>query len=143
METAIVNGALLVSKGLLSSAIYDIYGLIKKSASNSYCYKLIEQLDIEADIEVVEALIEDVEQNGKTKIHSIQTCMKHIQTLLEKIKIELENIHLKTIDGHYQNYYSYWSSSPNYNENVTNLKTHKAQLNKRLDTFVKILSINM
>ncbi len=138
METAIVTGATIVGRGLLSGAISDLYSTIKKKTCNAYFSKIIEELDIKVDIEIIEALLSDVK--NKEKCHTIDVCISHIHELIKKIKAEIESIDLKIIDQHYTYFYN---KSPNFNNNIKNLTKLKDQLNKRVNTLIKVLSINL
>lgn len=148
METILLSGAAVIGQGLLTSAISDLYGTIKTSTKNSYFSKLIDELDIKVDLEIIEALMKDIEKKQKEnkdfiEKNVIDISMKHIHEIITKIKNEIEKVNLKIIDEHYSKYYFYSWSKTEYDINIKNIKFYKILLNKRVDTLFKILSTNL
>jgi len=142
METALVSGVALLGKGLLSGAISDLYKTLKDSKNNSKISRILEELDIQNDIEIIEALLKDIEHKNKQS-ESTNICIKQIHLLIKNIKIEIENINLKIVEQHYAKYYLYNWSPCSYEEHIENLKKFKSCLDKRLERLFNILSINL
>lgn len=146
----VIGGAALVGKSFLSKAISELYTDIKDSTKHIQFSKVIEELDIKYDMEVIEALLIDVEDRKKEDWNSVQVCIDQIHTAVTKIKEEIENINLKIIEQQYSNrlswkdpnYYLNWNTF-NYDENLNRLRKNKNTLDKRINTLIKVLSINL
>ena len=147
METAIIQGTSVLAQGLLINVITKLYSKIK-SEHNSHISKIIDELDLKIDIEITKALLEDIKMLDKNKYHVVQICIQHIYKILNSISEEIDNMNLKLIKQQY-NYtnnhnwpvYLWYYNSPNYESNKLNLKKYKDLLNKRVNTLIKILSI--
>ncbi len=141
MEAVLITGAGVVGKGILSSAISDLYRNIKDLTGNSTELKLIEKLDLKSDIEIIEALLKDIQEHKRDKCHVVQMCISQIHDLITKINKEIETVGMKIIDQHYAKYYFYNWVAPHYQEHLEKMQQYKILLNNKVDMLIKILSM--
>lgn len=141
METAILTGATLIGKGVLSKLIPELYDIIKNNTSSEFA-RAMKTVDIQSDVEIIEALLGDIEKHEKKDCNVVNVCVKHIHKHLEDIKMEIENMNIKLINQHYSKYYLSGWRNPNYQENLDNIKTIQDKLNKRVDILIKILNLD-
>lgn len=142
METLILSGSSILARGLISTLVSEIYTNIKDK-KNDKISNIIEELDIKTDMQIIEALVNDIKLYEKDKHNIIQICIQHIYEVINSIKEEISNMNLKLINYHYKasnSYYSYYFDEPNYEENKINLKRFKEILNMRVDKLIKISS---
>lgn len=146
METIFLSSVGIVSENLLGNAIKDIYTSFKTISSSSIAAsKLLYELDIKSDIEIVEALLIDVE---KLDLHSqtIKVCLKQIEDVVKKIKLEIDDMNNKLVVYHYnlkQQLSSKYSLGPCsfLEESVAHLKSFKDILHKRIDSLLKFINV--
>ena len=144
MEVALMNGAAVVGQGILMNAIGDVYKIIKKNSGNTEFSKIMNDLDIRFDMQIIEALLKDIDEHKKNNSHAVEICINDIHTCINDIKSEIESWQLKMIDQHYSKFYLYgWSSTQEYDTNVSKIKELKSRLNKRVDMVIKLLSMNL
>ncbi len=140
MESLILTGSSILARGLISSIASEIYNNVKDK-KNMKIFKIIQELDIEADIQLVESLINDIKLYEKDKHSVIQICIQHIYETINLIKEEITTMKVKLVKYHYEaslSYYSYYFCEPDYEENKLNLKKLKEILKMRLDSLAKI-----
>lgn len=143
METLLLNGATLIGKGIMSGAITDLYDTLKKSTNHVKYGKIVEELEIQKDIEIVEALLGDLKYTKLSK--AIEICVQHIHAVIKEIKDEIDKLNLKIVDHHYSSRASWFRlsswSPPNCDENIYTLQRLKRKLNGKIDMMIKILSV--
>lgn len=151
MELLLLNGAVVVGQGLIGSAISDLYTSLKRSPHHSEFSKLLRDLGIVDDLEIVEKLLVDV-TNFKTNMTAIDACTSQIREIVIEIKKEIDAVSFKFIEYQYSNhfaaaYYRYvaryiWNiGGPNYQENAKNLKKLSARLRERVNILIKLISM--
>jgi len=140
MESLILTGSSILARGLISSIASEIYNNVRDK-KNIKISKIIQELDIEADIQLVEALVNDIKLYEKDKHSVIQMCIQHIYETINSIKEEITIMKVKLVEYHYKaslSYYYYYFSEPNYEENKSNLTKLKGILKMRVDSLIKI-----
>ena len=152
MEILLLKGAVVVGQGMVGSAIGDLYTSIKRSSHHSEFSKLLRDLDIQYDLEIVEKLLHDV-SHFKTSLHVIETCTSQIREIVVDIKKEIDAVNLKFIEYQYSNryadkYYHYvaryiWNiGGPDYCTNSKRLKKLSARLRERVDILIKLIAMS-
>ena len=137
MEAVLFTGLLSVSKGFISHLIYDSYDLIKMTAqhNNPALREALNNMDLEANLKVIEALLEELSEKHNSKTVSI--CLDNVSVMLQKIKGEMDEIN-KEIKYNESKWFSSWRTV-NYENNIKNIIKHNAILEKRLDLLIKIM----
>ena len=100
--------------------------------------EILKSIDINNDIKIIRSLISEVEDKHFNST-TFNTSLNSVNEMLENINIEIKAIEKEIID-HKQKYFYNWRT-PNYEDNLKNLKKMKIILNERLDYFVKITQV--
>ena len=147
METVILTGLGIAGQGCavaLSGAIGELYTSLKTKCEHKHFQRICEELDVRGEIEIIEALFEDLKskKNHHHHHHAIEVCSRQIHELVTAIHGEVEAVNLKLIDEQYAKYYfGMWSPTTN-NQNVENLKSYTSQLIKKRDLLIKLLQVD-
>jgi Mg2+ and Co2+ transporter CorA len=62
MELLLLNGAAVVGQSLLGNVIKEAYDAIKKGHKHSYISSVLKEIDIQSDIEIIEAYLDDIKE---------------------------------------------------------------------------------
>ena len=136
MSATILVGT-AIGKGLLAGAIGDLYLFIKSSSYNEELEQVLQDLDIKAELDVVQALLEDVAHH--TECRAVKVSSDQVKESVDKIHNELKDIQ-QEFEYHKTRYFSNWRT-PSYKAFLRNLKKHRDVLRKRRELLISVLSI--
>ena len=139
MQSIIVNSLTVVSKELLCKLICDTYNLVQENNKFPKVQTVLSDLDIEADLKVIDALIKQVDFAEKEEgvFDVVDVALDNVKEIIELIKKELEII-LQVIEDHKTKYLADYRD-PAFNANLNNLVRHKIILDKRVDFMIKLI----
>lgn len=142
MEHLIISGLTMAGKELLCQLIYDTYHLVQTTTSkHPKVQAVLAQLDLEADLEVIKALVKEVEieEEKEGKIDAVDVALINVKKMIECIKKELEIIQIEVdLDG--ARYFTNWRV-PTFQRNLDNLVKHKTILDKRVQLLMDLLKL--
>lgn len=126
-----------IGKGLLANALGDLYLFIKSSSYNTHLEEVLEQLDIKAELDVVSALLDDIESRPecravKVASDKVREAVNYIHKQLREIQEELET--------HKTRYFYSWRS-PDYTRQIKNLQKGGILLQKRRELLFSVLGV--
>lgn len=138
META----AVIVTKSMFAHLIYDVYGIAKESAASYPALeKVLAELDLGADLKVIEALLKQLEQWDELKDdHPLSICLKQVEEMIQKIKKELSAVG-KSVKDHDQKWFSGWRYV-DCQHNLENIRKYKKTLDSRVQLMIQLMRIN-
>jgi hypothetical protein len=130
-----------LSNSLIKSSVQGSFDLIKNFVSYHHTpiKEVIDEFDLIAKLEIIEAVMKDIENE---KINDKQSITK----ALDNLRLVVENIHnlLQKIDniikGHEQKYFSKWRSLYYENE-ILELKRNIRLMDLRYSMFLEILKV--
>ncbi len=130
-----------LSHTVIKSSVQSSFDLIKNFVSYHYTpiKEVIDEFDLIAKLEIIEAVMKDIENE---KINDKQSIIKS----LDNLRLIVENIHnlLKKIDNiikdHEQKYFSKWRSLYYENE-ILELKRNIRLMDLRYNMFLEILKV--
>lgn len=100
--------------------------------------KDLEDLDLEKEVLVINAFIEELNEDYYIK-NSVKIALENLNSILIKINEEIETI--KTVvNDHNEKWFNTWRSF-DCGECINNIKQHYTILEKRMDMVIKLLSI--
>jgi hypothetical protein len=129
-----------LSQAIIKTSIRNTFNLISNIVRYNYTQinEIINEYDLIAKLEIIEALIKDIENENNEK--------KSISKSLDNLRIVIENIHnlLKKIDiiikQHNEKYFSKWRSL-NYEDDIYELKRNIKLMDIRYSMFLEILKV--
>ena len=136
MSTAVIVGS-VIGKGLLSSALGDLYLFIKSSAYNEQLEKVLQDLDIKAELDVVHAILDDL--GSHTECRVVKVSSDQVKESVDLVHSELKEIQAE-LEYHKSRYFYTWRT-PNYEKNINNLRKHRDILRKRRELLISVLSV--
>jgi len=125
----------LIGNGLLSGALGDLYLFIKGSIYNDLLEKVIKELDIKSELDIVQAILFDLSNYNENRI--IKVSSEQVKNTVNDIHHELKEIQ-KELEYHKTRYMCYWRT-PNYTDNLIRLKTFRDILRKRRELLISVL----
>ena len=137
LMTSII-GSTLTTQAIadVSQTIYSLlYGLLQNN--DPVLDKNLEEMDIKAQIKVIDSLLVTLEKNMCTK--PIELSLNQLHEIICHIREDL-NILSKKYSRHQQKFFYYWRKFDNSKE-IEQLNNHKLILDKRLDMFMKVFQI--
>ena len=140
MNPILFNGLSLVSKQILYQLITETYEMVVAN-THPTVLEVIADIDLEADLKIIEALVHQVEiEEDKENFHDvIDVALSNIQNMIDSIKVELMFI-LREVEIHKDRYLPAYRE-PHFQNNLNKLVKHKKILDKRVDFFVKLLTL--
>lgn len=126
-----------IGNGLLANALGDLYLFIKSSSYNNHLEEVLEKLDIKAELDVVSALLQDIENTPecravKVASEKVRETVNYIHTQLREIQAEIEI--------HKSRYFNAWRS-PDYTVQIKRLKRGGLLLRKRRELLFSVLGV--
>ncbi len=114
---------------------------MKESIKNPKVNNFLAELDIVADLRVIETLVRDVTiSEQKENIEdAVDMALANVKEILLVIKDELQAINVELVNHQNRFFASFFD--PNISLNLENMTKHKAILDKRLDLLIKILTL--
>jgi len=135
MEATVIT---LLGKTLLTNALGELYGFLKDSHYSQELESVLSELDITAELAIVQAIINDVESEPETQ--SVKISTEQVKETVDQIRDELQNIHSE-LEYHKTRYFYTWRT-PQYAKNLQRLKKYRSILRKRRELLIQVLSIN-
>jgi hypothetical protein len=140
MEALAIKGVLFAGTNIFASMIYDIYGLLKDTTTHPMVFSVMVELDLEADLKVIEALVAQFNLENFEAEHPVTISLKNVEEMISKIKSEM--IDIKTIaDSHKQKWFHYWRN-PDCKPQLKRLTRNKKILDKRVDMLIDLLKVS-
>jgi len=141
MEALLISGLTSVGKEILYKLIMETCTLINKKEQHVQIRNKLAELDLEADLQVIMALINETELSEKEEnvADVVDIALFNVKQKIEIIKKELETIQ-KIEDSHKNSYFAYYRTPPFY-QNLDNLTRHKKILDRRVDFLIKVLTL--
>jgi len=134
METAVLS---VLGKGLITRAIGDLYSFMKDSTYTEHLESVMKDLDIKAELDVMEAMLEDLSDAKLCK--TVDIAAKQVQECINSILTEFKAIEAE-LEYHNSRYFAAWRT-PNYEQNILNLRKYKEILEKRRELLISVLSV--
>ena len=123
-----------ISEG--SNSIYNIlYGI--ENISNDDLNKFLIDIDIKANIKIIECLINNLDPNLKGK--AIHLALYQLHDIIIKIREILKQISIKNI-SHKEKWFHYFRKI-DFDKEIIQLNKFNQILDKRLDIFIKVIQI--
>lgn len=109
-------------------------------SANTEIRQKLKQLDIDAQIEAVEALIQPLKKSGSVKKGSVlYICLKNVTDAIENIKTSLKKLE-QTVFEHRQKIFASWRPT-GYADILNVLEEDMILLHTRMDMLVKVLML--
>jgi len=134
METAVFG---VIGKSLLTEALTDLYAFLKETNYKEQLHKVMQDLDLDAELSIVQAILDDMHSVPETQTIKIST--QQVKETIEQIHTELDSIR-KELENHKNRYFYTWRS-PDYAINLQNLKKYKEILRKRRELLMQVFSM--
>lgn len=126
-----------IGKGLLANALGDLYLFIKSSSYNTHLEDVLEQLDIKAELDVVSALLQDIEHRPECR--AVKVASDKVRETVDYIHTQLREIQTE-IEIHKTRYFNTWRS-PDYTLQIKRLKRGGLLLRKRRELLFSVLGV--
>lgn len=141
MEAFIAKEAIIAGHILFSQVLYDVYGLAKETTTHPQLSQAMTQMDLGADLKVIEALVKKIERKQSTsKVISsndpLSICLEQIEEMVVKIRKDLEEIN-KLLKEHKEKYFANWRST-GCDPIIERLKAHKKALDSRVNRLLQV-----
>ncbi len=123
-----------------------VISLIEEMSNNGNALfnKFINQTDIYVRLDVIEALMADIESHESSispiLSKTVEISLKHLQKIVETIENELQNLK-DEVELYNLSYMSYIRSF-DYNNRIIILSSHITTMESRLNTLITILNIH-
>lgn len=123
-----------------------VISLIEEMSNNGDALfnKFINQTDIYVRLDVIEALMTDIESHESSispiLSKTVEISLKHLQKIVETIENELQNLK-DEVELYNLSYMSYIRSF-DYNNRIIILSSHITTMESRLNTLITILNIH-
>ena len=138
MEALAFNGLTIAGKAFFAHAVYDSYGLIKDTAVHPAISAVINDLDLEADLQVIEALLKQIGHIDSEEA-PLAISYHQVNEMVVKIKEELEKIKEKLVE-HDEKYFSKWRT-PDCVQQLENVRHYKQILDRRVSLMMKLIKL--
>ena len=130
-----------ITNTLVISSITGTYGLVRGFATYHYTQvnEVIEECDLTAKLEIIEALMYDVSKKDSTDKESIKKAFNNLDIVVTDINKLLQKIDL-IIKAHKDKYFSNWRTLC-YDKEIYELKRLIRLMDLRYAMFLEILKI--
>jgi hypothetical protein len=135
--TTSVMVSTVIGKGLLAGALGDLYLFIKSSAYNEHLEQVLRELDIKAELDVVQALLDDLANHTECRV--VKVSSDQMKASVDLIHNELKEIQ-RELEYHKTRYLCQYRT-PNYEPNLKKLRQHRDILRKRRELLIAALSV--
>lgn len=144
METIAMTGITIAGQTIFGRVIYDTYDLVKDTTSHPVVNSILGEIDLQADLSVVEALVNQVNSQIKTEQLSqndpLTISLHQVNDLVHRIRDELEEIK-KELRDHQQKWLASWRT-PDYQRPLNRLVHHKKLLDKRVQMLIELIKLH-
>lgn len=139
LETIAIAGLTIAGKSLFGRVIYDTYDLVKDTAYHPEVNGVLTEIDLEADLKVIEALVNQlaiccIEDNGPLAI-----CLHQVDEMVHLIRNELKSV--KQVLEDHQNKYFARLRTPSYHSHLGQIVKHKKILDKRVQMLIELVKL--
>jgi hypothetical protein len=130
-----------LSNTLIKSSVQGSFDIIKNFVSyhHTQIKEVIDEYDLIAKLEIIEALMKDIEQEKINDKQSITKSLDNLKNVVENIHNSLKKIDI-IIKEHQQKYFSNWRSLYYENE-IYELKRNIKLMDLRYSMFLEILKV--
>ena len=143
MEGFIAKEAIIAGHILFSQLIYDAYGLAKDVTTHPQVSRAMEQMDLGADLKVIEALVKKIGNQRGYRIPDpddpMIICLHQVEEMIQKIKTNLEEID-QLIKVHHTKYFASWRAT-GCDPLLNRLKVHKKTLDNRVNRLIQMMRV--
>ena len=141
MQAIVVSLLTEAGKQIIYDILNETYGLIKESIKNPKVNNIVEEMDLIADLKVVETLVNDVtvSEQKENVVDAVDMALINVKDTLLIIKGEMQTIQTE-LAAHELRFFANYRE-PNIAVNLENLAKHKAILDKRVDLLIKLLAL--
>jgi hypothetical protein len=136
MTTVAVVGT-VIGKGLLMSALNDLYVFVKESTHNGRLEQVLTELDIRSELDVVKALLDDTAHFEEFAV--IKVASDQLREAVQLVHHELRSIQ-DELELHRKRYFHTWRH-PNCESHIKKLRRHRVLLRKRRELLISVLSV--
>ena len=142
MEALAITGLTIAGRSLFGRVIYDTYDIVKIITDHPEVNQVLSDIDLEADLEVIDALLKSIEKDGgiKDEKSPIAICLCQVNRMVHIIRDELKLINME-IKQHEEKWLSNWRT-PNYRPALARLVKHKKILDKRVARLIELMKIS-
>lgn len=144
METLAITGLTIAGKSLFGRVIYDTYELVKDTAYHPEVSAALAEIDLEADLEVIEALLREIGRNGgvgEREDSPLAICLSQVDRMVHMIRDELRLISLE-LKEHEHKFMSKWRT-PDFHHHLKKVVKHKEILDKRTEMLIKLIKLQL
>lgn len=143
METLAITGLTIAGKSLFGRVIYDTYDLVRDTAYHPEVSSRLAEIDLEADLEVIEALLKQLERNGgiENDQSPLAICLHQVDRMVHLIRDDLKLISME-LKEHENKFMAKWRT-PNYHSHLYRIVKHKEILDKRTEMLIKLIKLRL
>ena len=125
----------------LSDTKNNIYSIVTRlnGFSNNYIVNTLEELDIISKLQIVEALLKQVPADKYQKDSAIYIAFHQLHCIVEEIEIQLGEVELILKEHHNKWFYRIRGCEIN----LEKLRVNYLKMEKRLDMFIKLISLSI
>ena len=124
--------------GLLSISIRDLYTFLKGSAHREHLEQILSRLDITAELDVIQALLDDL--SNLNECNTVKIASKHVKETVDAIHEELKKIN-DILEYHKIRYFNKWRNI-GYEPYLECLCTYRKTLRKRRKLLFSVLNLS-
>jgi len=141
MEAMVISLLTVAGKKIIYEILEETYELIKGSIKNPKVNNVLAEMDLIADLKVIEVLVGDVTVSEEKEgvVDAVDTALANVKDSLLVIKEEMRIIK-DHLDDHERRFFASFFE-PNVTENLENIAKQKVILDKRVDLLIKLLAI--
>jgi len=135
-------GAVAVNRDFILNTIYSLFQLVRFSKSEALALNhasvasTLEELDIEATLEIVESLLREIPNDAS---ETISLFVKIIEGSVKQLQQDFLQI-TKLLSEHKRKWFSSWRTLDLEN-NLRQLKIHKSVFNSRMELLSRVITI--
>lgn len=150
MESLVLSAASSFVAGINHSMAYQVAGklllamegIITMEISHPDIKAILIDLDIEASISTIKALLEDLKPILPKCGSTIKVCVENLNNTMISIQTLLDNVEKKCSD-HKKSWWSYAYTNPDVSVEVKQIQNLKKQMDHRIDLLTKSASIEL
>lgn len=117
-------------------------GIISMEISHPDIKKVLIELDIEASISTIRALLEDLKPILPKCGSTIKVCFENLNNTMTQIQTLLDNVEKKCND-HKKSWWSYAYTNPDVSAEIASIKNLKKIMDHRIDLLTKSATIEL
>jgi hypothetical protein len=127
----------MIGKGLLTSALGDLYTFIKCSAYQDHFDQLLIELDLKSELDVVQALLQDLADHRECR--AVKVASDQLRESVECILQHLKEIQ-DELEFHKTRYFNSWRT-PNCGSSIQKLQFQRDLFRKRRELLLSVLKV--